>query len=171
MRSWVRKVKTRTKEMKRIDNWMLILLIGLCLAACGSASHFQKAETPEGKGLVYIYRPEKFFYSGLEYPVNANGFKIDTLENGGYITYIAKPGRIQFSARNEITSYVTLDVEPGKTYYIRGTTRPGSLIRRPLLQLVSPETGENEIAACSQIGEHEEPPAALSSGSDKHKKE
>jgi hypothetical protein len=121
-------------------------------------------------GLVYFYRPKKSFNSDLDFAVKANGYKIDTLLNGGYFAYIAKPGRIQFSARNEVTSYLTLDIEPGQTYYIKGSTRPGSLIARPHLQLISPEEGENEIDLCRPMKKGKEPDSRLSAGPDKSKK-
>lgn len=129
----------------------LLILLWLCLVA-GCAPYFQALETPATMGVVHIYRPKKSFGSGPGYAVRVNGYEIETLCNGRYFSYITKPGRIQFSARNEITSYVTLDVEPGQTYYIRGTSEPGVLIRRPHLKLVSAQTGENEIASCRTNG-------------------
>jgi hypothetical protein len=109
-------------------------------------------ETREDAGLLFFYRPKELFQTGLNYAVNANGFKIDTLYNGGYFVCTAKPGRVQFSVRTENTSYLTLDVAAGKTYFIKGSTSPGSLIRRPQLQLVSPEAGIKEIALCRKKG-------------------
>jgi hypothetical protein len=122
-------------------------------------------------GLVYFYQPKKYFNGGLEYTVNANGFKIDRLLNGRYFAYITKPGRIQFSARNEITSYLTIDIEPGQTYYIKGSTRPGSLIKRPCLQLISPVEGENEIALCRPMDKGEEDDGNLAQKPDSSKED
>lgn len=124
-----------------------ILLACLCLTCC-CGPRFQIAEAPNDNGIVYIYRPKKYFHGGLDYTVNANGFKIDTLHNGCYLPYIAKPGRIQISSRTEITSYVTLDIEAGETYYIKTSVRPGNMVGRPHLQLVSKEVGKKEIIAC-----------------------
>lgn len=164
------KVNTTTENIIRIGMGMSIVLILLWLTSC-CAPRFQKAEVPDDMGLVYFYRPKKLFAGSLDYTVNANGFKIDTLVNGRYFTYIAKPGRIQFSARNEITSYLTLDVEPGQIYYIKGSTRPGSLIKRPDLQLISPEEGENEIVLCRPIDKDKEHDANLPPIPDRGKKE
>jgi hypothetical protein len=80
--------------------------------------------------------------------VNANGFKLDILKNGGYFHYWADPGRIQFSARTEITSIVTLDVQPGQTYYIKGGITKGQLVGRPNLTVMAPQIGEKELKAC-----------------------
>jgi hypothetical protein len=163
-------MKTKMKNIKSISYGMSLVLLWLCLAAC-SSPHFRKAEIPSNMGLVYIYRPKKFLNGGMAYPVNANGYKIDTLMDGGYITYAARAGRTQFTARNEITNYVTLDVEPGQIYYIKGTTRPGSLVRRPHLQVVSSETGEEEIESCRQLGKDKKDRPTLPDGSGQHEEE
>jgi hypothetical protein len=149
---------------------MSIVLFCLCLTSC-STPQFQMAQAPDDMGLVYFYRPRKSFSGDLDYTIKVNGFKINTLLNGVYFTYIAKPGRVQFSARNEITSYLTLDVEPGQTYYIKGSTRPGCLITRPYLQLISPDIGENEIVLCRPIDEDNEHHAELPLNPDKRGKE
>jgi len=163
-------VNTIAKNKNRISLGILIVTSWLCMTAC-STPQFQKAEVPEDLGLVYFYRPKKSFNADLEYAVRANGFEINTLSNGCYFTYIAKPGRIQFSARNEITNYLTLDVEPGQIYYIKGTTRPGSLIARPHLHLILSEAAENEIALCRPTNEDKAHNADLPPRPDKSKKE
>jgi hypothetical protein len=163
-------VKTTAKNKSRISLGISILLSWLCMTSC-STPHFQKAEVPEDMGLVYFYRPKKSFSPDLNYVIRVNGFEINTLLNGGYFTFIAKPGRIQFSARNEITSYLTLDVKPGKVYYIKGTTRPGSLIARPHLQLISSEAAENEIVLCRPKNKDKEHNAGLPPRPEKSKKE
>lgn len=147
-----------------------IVLFCLFLTCC-STPQFQKTQVPDDMGLVYFYRPKKSFNRDLDYTIKANGFKINTLLNGAYFTYIAKPGRVQFSARNETTSYLTLDVEPGQTYYIKGSTRPGCLIARPHLQLISPDLGRNEIVLCRPIEEGNEHNAELPIEPDKSEKE
>ncbi len=143
-------MKTTKKHTGRISLWMPIIFLCPCLIY-GCAAHFQTVKAPENRAIVYVYKPKKFF-SDSDYAVNANGFRINTLHNGGYFVYFAKPGRIQLSAGSEITSYVTFDVEAGHTYYVMGTVRSGSAVQRPYLQLVSTETGKNEIALCKQIG-------------------
>lgn len=163
-------MKTIPKNISRISTGMSIAILWFCLTS-GCAPRFQMVEPVDDMGLVYIYRPKKFFQGGLNYTVNANGFKIDTLFNGGYFTYFAKPGRIQFSVRTEITNYLSLDVIPGQTYYIKGFTRPGSLIPRPQLQLVSPEVGKEEIVLCRQKGKDKNANANLPLRPDKSKEQ
>lgn len=143
-------MKSMNKGFGPIKIGLLIVLVGMLLLS-GCAPHFQKSEKNEDMGIVYFYRPKKRFDGGFDQVVNANGYKIDLLCNGGYFIYFAKLGRIQFSSTNETTSYVTLDIEPGQTYYIKGFVRPGNLFSKLYLTLVSAEVGEKEIVSCRQI--------------------
>ncbi len=140
----------RSHKMKiiiRLTGIITAVLVVSLLVSC--APRFQKVgPVPEGKALVYIYRPMKFFHGGLDYVIYANGFKAGVLYNGGYIPFRTKPGRIQFSARTEVTSYVTLDVERGGSYYIRCVVHRGILKGRPHLTLVEKSVGEREIRKC-----------------------
>lgn len=133
----------------------LSLLFGfLPLLGCATGPAFTKIEEiPDDTGLVYIYRPGSAFGAGVSYDVKANGIPIMHLTPGGYYPYFAKPGEIEFSAKTESTSSLTLDVKTGQTYYIKGTVGIGILVGRPHLVLVSTEVGEKEILKCKLCGE------------------
>ncbi len=102
----------------------------LCLLALTSisVSSFAQAfepvsEIPEGKALVYIYRPGSIVGAAVHYTVNANDEKVSEshLRNKTYLVYFADPGRYTFWAQVTNTRRaVDLDVEAGKTYYVRG---------------------------------------------------
>jgi len=100
----------------------LFILVFIC-----NAAHAQKfepvKEIPEGKALVYIYRPGSMVGAAVHYTINAN----DTvacaahLRNKTYLVYFAEPGRYTFWAQVTNTRReVDLDVEAGKTYYVKG---------------------------------------------------
>jgi hypothetical protein len=136
---------------------LLSLLIGfLPLLSCATGPGlppFTKIEKiPDDTGLVYIYRPGSAFGAAVSYNVKANGIPIATLTPGVYYPYFAKPGEIEFSAKTESTSSITLDVKPGQTYYIKGTVGVGIIVGRPRLALVSTEVGEKEIIKCKLCG-------------------
>ncbi|MEW6571700.1 MAG: DUF2846 domain-containing protein [Nitrospirota bacterium] len=136
-----------------------MLLLSFCipmLQSCGPTlgPAFQKTDKiPEEMGMVYIYRPSKGFGAAITPDVYANGFVITTLYNGGYYPYLTKPGEIEFSAKTESTSAVTLDIKPGQIYYLKGYIGIGFFVGRPHLTVVSPEVGEKEIAECKLIPE------------------
>jgi hypothetical protein len=99
-------------------------------------------EIPEGKALVYIYRPGSMSGAAVHYTVNANDEKVSEsqLRNNSYLVYFAKPGRYTFWAQANGRREVDLDVEAGKTYYVRGDC----------CSLTSPslEKAEKEIVKC-----------------------
>jgi len=134
------------------------LLIGLfLLPSCATGPAFKKIETiPDNMGLVYIYRPGKMMGAAVSYKVRANGVVITTLTPGGYYPYITKPGEVEFSAKTEATSSVTIDVKPGETHYIKGTIGVGFLVGRPHLVVVPPEVGEKEVMNCKLLQETKE---------------
>lgn len=79
---------------------------------------------PEGKALIYIYRPGKFVGGAAHYTVNANDEKVSEkhLRNNTYLVYFAEPGKYHFWARSGGTKRdVHIEVEANKTYYVRGT--------------------------------------------------
>ena len=148
-------VLMKRKHLRLSTFLSVSLLIGfLFLLGCATGPAFTKIETmPEDAGLVYIYRPGSPIGAAVSYDVKANGIPIVYLTPGGYYPYFAKPGEIEFSAKTESTSSITLDVKPRQTYYIKGTVGIGILVGRPHLVLVSTEVGEKEIVKCKLCGE------------------
>jgi hypothetical protein len=119
---------------------------------------FHQAEIiPADKALVYIYRPGGFT-GGLALPfgVKVNGKTLITLVQEGYYAYLTEPGQIEFTtfeigfmAPSSVFS-VTVDARAQQAYYLKGAHGKGAG-GRASLQLVSPETGANEIANCKLI--------------------
>ena len=100
----------------------LFLLVIICLSVY--SQKFEPVnEIPDGKALVYIYRPGSMVGAAVHYSVNANDEKVSEahLKNKSYLVYFADPGRYTFWAQVTNTRReVDLDVEAGKTYYVRG---------------------------------------------------
>jgi hypothetical protein len=130
----------------------------LILNSCASLGpQFQKVETfPNDKGLVYIYRPSSFIGSGVSYDVKVGETPVTTLHNGGYYPYFSEPGEVEFRAKTESKSSVTLDIKPGQIYYIKGTVGVGFVVGRPHLMIVESNIAENEITKCKLIPEKKE---------------
>ncbi len=136
-----------------------VLMVGvLLLYSCASLGPaFQKVDkVPDNIGLVYIYRPSSIVGSAISPDIKVGETVITTLYNGGYYSYFAKPGEVEFWAKTESTSSVTLDIKAGQTYYIKGTVGIGFFVGRPHLMVVTPDVGEKEIAACKLIPEKKE---------------
>jgi hypothetical protein len=121
---------------------------------------FQQTGTiPADKALIYIYRPGGLA-GGLALPfgVKVNGKVLATLVQGGYYAYSGEPGQIEFTTFEigfmapSSTSSITVDAKAGQAYYLKGSHGKG-LGGRAHLELVSPETGTNEIASCKLISQ------------------
>jgi hypothetical protein len=130
-----------------------MLFCPLLFSGCATLGpQFQKVETiPEGVGLVYIYRPDSFFGAGVAYDVKVGDTVVTELPNGGYFSYFSQPGEVEFWAKTESKSAVTLDVKANQIYYIKGTIGVGFFVGRPHLMIVTPEVGEKEISECKSI--------------------
>ncbi|NCU32827.1 MAG: DUF2846 domain-containing protein [Candidatus Moranbacteria bacterium] len=133
---------------------LLLLALALLSGCAGLGPVYHKVEViPEEKGLVYIYRQKSFVGGGVSYDVRVGETPITTLYNGGYFPYLSDPGEVEFWARTESKSAVTLDVKAGETYFVKGTVGVGFLVGRPHLSVVDKEIGFQEIANCKLIPE------------------
>jgi hypothetical protein len=134
-----------------------LILIAFLLGLTGCATLgpvYQKVEkVPENSGVVNIYRPSGFMGGGIAPNLYTDKGKTYLVKvyPGGYFTYFAKPGEVDFSAATEAESSVTLDIEPGKIYYVKLTIGMGFFVGRPHLIIVPPEVGEKEIEDCKLI--------------------
>lgn len=109
--------------MKTIIKTLFLFMFILTCNSVFSQRFTPLTEIPEGKALVYIYRPGSMVGAAVHYTVNANDDKVSEyhLRNKSYLVYFAEPGRYTFWAQVTNTRReVDLDVEAGKTYYVRG---------------------------------------------------
>ena len=140
--------------MKRSTLVRGALLVGLLfLAGCAaSGAKFTPIDAiPEGKALVYIYRPNSLMGGAIRYHVAVGDEQIVYLVRGGYYPYLADPGETTFWARTEARADVTEVLEPGETYYLQGGVGIGVAVGRPRLAFVDAERGAREVAACVQL--------------------
>jgi len=129
--------------MKSIFKTLFLFTLILTCNSVFSQKFSPVKEIPEGMALVYIYRPGNMLGAAVHYTVNANDEKVSEshLRNNSYLVYFAKPGRYTFWAQVTNTRReVDLDVEAGKTYYVRGDC---CTLTKPLS-----EKAEKEIVKC-----------------------
>ena len=60
------------------------------------------------------------------------------------VVKVDKPGTYEIWGKTESRESLTLDIEPGKEYYVKTFVHMGVAIWRPSLELVSPERGKAE---------------------------
>lgn len=88
----------------------------------------------EAVAYVHIYRPKKFIGFGWVFNLKGNGKTITNVKNGGYEVLKLKPGKTQFSIKQKT---VDINLEAGKTYYLRASIINGIPIGKPNLEEVS----------------------------------
>jgi hypothetical protein len=110
-------------DMRTVINTLFVFTLFFISNSAFSQKFMPVEEIPEGKALVYIYRPGSMVGAAVHYTVNANDEKVSEyhLRNNTYLIFFAEPGRYTFWAQVTNTRReVDLDVEAGKTYYVRG---------------------------------------------------
>lgn len=137
-----------------------LLLAGFCavsLAACSpklapltqeSFSAVLPAGTPYA--LLHLYRPGKMTGFMIGYDVHVGDSVKYRARNGsqGEVRRLV-PGPVTVWAKTESREEISVDVQPGREYYVRCTIGMGAVVGRPHLQQVTVSQGRKEIAGLS----------------------
>lgn len=129
----------------------IFVVFGLIAVMCVGCTSVQKQslnELPQvqsEKGLVYFYREKAFVGGGMSYYVCENGEKLGALQSGTFFFVEPEPGLHIYTAKTETENKVTLEIEKGKTYYIKGEIKMGVLVGQPELTIVHELEGKGEI--------------------------
>jgi hypothetical protein len=99
------------------------------------------------KGLILIYRKTSMFAESIGISIKANGKRLGALDSGTYFVYEADPGPVTVAAEGWFLGdrTCTIDVEPGKQYYIQGTLALGFPLAVPSLAIVNDIEGKEAI--------------------------
>lgn len=88
------------------------------------------APPAEGKGQIVFYRPGGMGFA-LGCGINENGERLSALGAGKYVVLPADPGSHSYTVKSEATDLLTLEVEPGETYYVKCKIKMGIMVGRP----------------------------------------
>jgi hypothetical protein len=88
------------------------------------------APPPPGEGQVVFFRRKSLLGTGQWFKVRENGAALGKLSNGAYFVDVTAPGRHTFTAsmEPELKDHLTLEVAPGQTYFVEGTTTKALVI-------------------------------------------
>ena len=115
-----------------------------CVSVCPQAVPVYPVPRAD-KGLVYFYRESQGTGCLASYYVCKGEARIGGLKNGTYFFYWSEPGEQTFFGIGEVKFPVTIGVEAGRVYYVRGDVDLGIFAPRPVLALVSAMEGSNAI--------------------------
>lgn len=128
--------------------WLVSLLLSTCI---GSTPAFS-AEVPEArsdKGLVVFYRSRNAKGAAVHMLVRTSDGAAGNLTNGSMFHHYYDPGQRTFDVSTPSVAgsdLITLDIEAGETYFVRGEILMGWPVGRPRL------TQEQESRASQDIG-------------------
>ena len=131
----------------RIASALLVLASSLTLGCAAGGPAFQKVAIPEGKSVIYAYRPNSIF-GGAIVPTVTCGTQGISLSRGGYHPFVIDPGDVTCSASTESTSTVRVDARSNEAAYLQERIGLGFFVGRPHLQVMSPEEGERAAHEC-----------------------
>lgn len=123
-----------------------------------SGSAFAPAAVPEGKGVVYIYRPDRFMMSGrvisASIPHEANN--CFSMASAGYYAYITDPGKLHISAvAHSGNADYNLFVRAGDARYIKLDYDDWQLSCPAVFEEVPVEKALPEIQKCRIVAQCE----------------
>lgn len=94
---------------------------------------------------IVFFRVRSYYASGLKMTIMANEKAVTKLKNASFFEFITPPGAYYFSSNMGSEVRIKLDVEAGKTYYVRAYISPGFWTGHPQLELVDEAVGKSVI--------------------------
>jgi len=92
-----------------------------------------KASDAAGLGTVVFFREKKFAGAAVSYKVRENGFELCKLSSGTFCSVQVPAGKHEYVVHSEAKDVLTLEIEPGETYYVVGGLSIGFIAGRPNL--------------------------------------
>ena len=84
-------------------------------------------------GTIVFFRAKKFAGAAVGYKVREGDVELCRLRNASYCILQATPGKHEYTVHSEAKDILTLEVDPGETYYVVGGITVGVLAGRPNL--------------------------------------
>lgn len=143
--------------MRRM-NWLLALLAmsfswgcaQVQLAAPELDDAAKKFAVTQGKSNVYIYRNETMG-AAVRMPLTLNGRLVAETGPNTYALLVVDSGKHTLVSKTENDSSLSLEVLPGRNYFVWQEVKMGLFAARSLLQLVDEEKGRAGVAECKRL--------------------
>ncbi len=126
-----------------------LIIVLLFTAMTTWATPTLSAEIPEAKpdkGLIMFYRLSKLSGKAISFSVDHADGAIGTLTSGAVLYKYFEPGPQTFYSQVISRASLTVNVEAGKTHFLRVDSKMGLAVARPKFVLVSNSKARSEIA-------------------------
>jgi hypothetical protein len=126
--------KRGEREMnRRLASVVLGLALCAPFAALSAETATAAGASSSNTGTIVFFREKKFAGGGVKYKVREGDVELGKLSSGSYFTIQAPAGKHEYTVHSEAKDVLTLEVEPGETYYVVGGISIGFLAGRPNL--------------------------------------
>ena len=86
-----------------------------------------------GMGTIVFFREKKFAGGGVSFKVREGDKELGKLSSGTYFIAQVPAGAHTYVVHSEAKDVLNLEVEPGETYYVRGSVSIGVMVGHPNL--------------------------------------
>ena len=137
--------------------FVIVFFLHGCASTPQKISSFNPSVPPEGKSIVYIYRPPHWQVKSEIPSILDNEHFVINLANGKYVEYVSDAGRHEFRTDTTIIDEpVTLLITAGETYYLRLKFREGDwpntmFTSKWIITRIHPVQAVNEIQLCEKV--------------------
>lgn len=145
--------------MKKAKVIVGIALVSMLAAGCASMNtvknmpadidaKVKSLQPPAGKALVYVVRPT-FVGKPFGGTITANSEYVGTTQGGMYVYAVLAPGeyKVKVTGHDKV-SEITVNLEPGKTYFIKQGVHPGMLKGFASLTVLDGDAGRKALQEC-----------------------
>jgi len=88
---------------------------------------------PSDTATVIFFRPNKFLGAAIGFIVREGKTELGKLRNGKYFVLHVSPGKHEYVVHSEAKDVLTMEADPGETYYFQGSVTMGFMAGRPNL--------------------------------------
>lgn len=99
--------------------------------AATAATNTLVPPAPADKGQIVFFRESKFAGAAIGFKVRESGNELGKLRSGNYFVAVVDPGKHEYDVHGETKDVLVMEVEPGETYYVKGSISMGFLAGRP----------------------------------------
>jgi len=130
---------------KKANTFLVLLIVAMSAWSTPALTAEIPQEQPD-KGLVVFYRLGKFGGQAIRFNIIHPEGVIGKLLSGTVLYKYFDPGPQTFYSKVISEDAITVNVEAGKIYYVRGDVKMGVVVGRPNFTLMSESQARSEIA-------------------------
>lgn len=102
-------------------------------AAAAAAANPLIGPAPQDQGQIVFFRESKMVGAAIGFKVREGEAELGKLRSGKYFVVNVAPGKHEYNVHGETKDVLTMEIEPGETYYVQASIGMGFIAGRPNL--------------------------------------